>query len=1293
AQEYRFEVYPVDKCPMNKSEFNLASERRKCSTGTRFLCAPNRYLSSLIEFCTDIKKSRFQEGNCVRLEGSGYLNHYNCEERFLYGCPNVSYIDEEIYNYPECLIINKKEHCFSAEKQCPDSTTNPGSLNNKNFDIHEEEDSIVTYFIEIVIAFIPVISLLLLVVLDIRRQRAIELRERKIKNLQEQWGNAWKNGAKIKVYHSTGILVGCTGAGKTTLLMRLRKCTFKEISNLNVPSTELMDVYVDEFSIDPASNHLKVQPRRSSGDYHSYFACSKNLVFDNETTCIKEAGPSDNREDAIHESRLTTQPQEKTTVNLERPEKEKTVTLTPTKVTFDGGIEDIIECVDEDEHAPLIRNINQSEQHCQNKTKDDSLIPKVKLDNIMEAVRSVEKNESYNNIISFFDFGGQYVFYASHQIYMRPEAFYILVVDISKTFDEKVHKTESTEEEIEFAHMTFFEYYIFWLKSIHAVSKEAPVILVATHAEEKSKDDIEAFFDDFWKRMETMKELRSHLSHERKFAVKFPTSKNESLEKLDDIESCIVKLVKEQQQWGDEVPSSWIFWEYIIKELQSSKKVIEKEKLLIQGGQLPTEFQIDKDGMNDFLLFLHSVCSVLYFPEEELNDIVILDVQWFVDAFKTILSDNTLARSDDFFGEFTKFRKTGEISHELLIKIWEKQSEKVLFTSHEEKLLQYMQRLGLIAVRSGDEEKLRYLVPCINKRTLNLAIFDKCRKSSILCFSMSEISTFEFHRLIIRCLQHWKIFVHAQEECIYHNAAFFKYKLYIIAICICRNQIQLQLFVFKGDSVEEMIQSDVRSTVYSILESHFKERHISVGYKCIQSTFCDKNDMSFFEEDALEDRLCETCIPTHEINAEELKWPPKLRKYDRTVSEMHTFRGENARLLNGLHGACREGIIRNFNFYLERELKNNINLLYKSDPEGFNALHAAAFGGNTDIFYRLIEKGMDIKQQTSHGQLSVLHIAIQQGNTELCEKILSVNENRELVNLPNFEEENAMHFAARYGNVKLLEYLYGHNYNMKGTNKSNENILHIACKNKQPEACKLILNKSPDLMETLGESDWRPIHYCADSGHCDIFQQLVCRGANLDAVSAKKRTILHIACNAGNINICQLILEKVPKLIFLTDMKGRHAGHFTARSGNVRLLKFLRTKGLNVETEASDGLTILHLACLEKHVKMCEYILAEFEDMVGKLTQTGLNAAHFTCLVCREEQLDQSIQLRAKTIVTMLEKHNRDLFKQVTKNKNSVSTLAYSNRLDMLYHHLVREFHNIPKPPETITLEDAAAAR
>lgn len=59
---YRFKVYPVDECPMNRTEFERAARRRNCTGNTRYLCAPDKYLASLIEFCTDQKKSLYVKG-------------------------------------------------------------------------------------------------------------------------------------------------------------------------------------------------------------------------------------------------------------------------------------------------------------------------------------------------------------------------------------------------------------------------------------------------------------------------------------------------------------------------------------------------------------------------------------------------------------------------------------------------------------------------------------------------------------------------------------------------------------------------------------------------------------------------------------------------------------------------------------------------------------------------------------------------------------------------------------------------------------------------------------------------------------------------------------------------------------------------------------------------------------------------------------------------------------------------------------------------------------------------------
>lgn len=50
---------------MNSSEFEIAAKRRNCTKETRYLCAPDKYLSNLIEFCSDTSKSLFGEGNVM----------------------------------------------------------------------------------------------------------------------------------------------------------------------------------------------------------------------------------------------------------------------------------------------------------------------------------------------------------------------------------------------------------------------------------------------------------------------------------------------------------------------------------------------------------------------------------------------------------------------------------------------------------------------------------------------------------------------------------------------------------------------------------------------------------------------------------------------------------------------------------------------------------------------------------------------------------------------------------------------------------------------------------------------------------------------------------------------------------------------------------------------------------------------------------------------------------------------------------------------------------------------------
>lgn len=119
SADYDFNVIPVEKCPMSKEDWDTASARLKCNSTHGYHCVPNKQLTSLIEFCYPKGfKFPFEAGNCLELAANGILNQVPCVNTFDDGCPKNHYFSDKIFNYPKCLMINKKFQCFEADHEC-----------------------------------------------------------------------------------------------------------------------------------------------------------------------------------------------------------------------------------------------------------------------------------------------------------------------------------------------------------------------------------------------------------------------------------------------------------------------------------------------------------------------------------------------------------------------------------------------------------------------------------------------------------------------------------------------------------------------------------------------------------------------------------------------------------------------------------------------------------------------------------------------------------------------------------------------------------------------------------------------------------------------------------------------------------------------------------------------------------------------------------------------------------------------------------------------------------------------
>lgn len=273
------------------------------------------------------------------------------------------------------------------------------------------------------------------------------------------------------------------------------------------------------------------------------------------------------------------------------------------------------------------------------------------------------------------------------------------------------------------------------------------------------------------------------------------------------------------------------------------------------------------------LLFLHRVGSLLYFDENVLRDTVILDVQWFVNAFKCVINDSVKIEKTTN-KELNKFLETGELQDHELDAIWEKEENKdQKYSRHKQKILLYMEHFGLLAicneedVDSKKENANWYYFPSLNKRKIgkNLEKLKTFRSSSILCFQFDEqrqFPIFVFYALVSKCIKMsgWSILTEGNNKCIYDNVACFSFKSHIIVICICKFQIQVQVFLPKDDVCSNILR-EVQASVEKKIKEFQKYIYI-IGYKCQNDALYCEKDNSFIplEKFPVNSRfLCDKC--------------------------------------------------------------------------------------------------------------------------------------------------------------------------------------------------------------------------------------------------------------------------------------------------------------------------------------------------------------------------------------------------------------------------------------------------
>ncbi|XP_056015094.1 uncharacterized protein LOC125676204 isoform X4 [Ostrea edulis] len=482
----------------------------------------------------------------------------------------------------------------------------------------------------------------------------------------------------------------------------------------------------------------------------------------------------------------------------------------------------------------------------------------------------VDTDKVGKQLLSVVDFGGQCAYYACHQVYLSRRAFYLLVIDMSKAFDEKVDPKLCEQTGTMFTDWSYGEYLLFWLKSVHTYcDNDAPVIIVGTHLDEAKAQNSDTLYNNILDNLKFDKHLKSHLNRKRCFVLGFKSDGSSFHDTLSELEKCMVSIAKEDR-WKESIPTDWALSEVVLGELKRRKERIQSvtelsEKCFGENKEKYTQIR-------DILKFYHDIGVILHFDESSLAETVIIDIQWFVDSFKNIITDpNHIRDFVDNDRDWYSFYISGHILDRLLTDIWtSRHFEMDHWERNQNKanLLQYMQRLGLIAVGT-----YAHYIPCMNKRSFGMQeenfFHTSQSKTSVLVFRFQFLPYFFYFRLIVACLTktngEW-IVLEDNGLCLYKNVACFVYKQHAIALAVNRCSIQLQVFQPSKDVIVKDVTLEIRDNIERLLNgltSNFHKKVMyTVGYQCSKQEVFREHDDCFVEERDIHGKGKITC-PKH----------------------------------------------------------------------------------------------------------------------------------------------------------------------------------------------------------------------------------------------------------------------------------------------------------------------------------------------------------------------------------------------------------------------------------------------
>ena len=274
------------------------------------------------------------------------------------------------------------------------------------------------------------------------------------------------------------------------------------------------------------------------------------------------------------------------------------------------------------------------------------------------------------------------------------------------------------------------------------------------------------------------------------------------------------------------------------------------------------------------------------------------------------------------------------------------------------------------------------------------------------------------------------------------------------------------------------------------------------------------------------------------------------------------------------------------------------------DNRGWNTLHCAAQGGDTDIISLIHTHLPNIESKTGEGHTPLM-VAALYGKLHVVKWFL---EKKAIVACESNRGWNTLHCAARGGDTDIISLIHTHLPNIESKTGEGDTPLMVAAFTGKLHAVKWFLEKGATVACECNRG-WNTLHCAAKGGDTDIISLIHTHLPNIESKTGKGKTPLMVAALCGKLHAVKWFLEK-GAIVACETNRGWNTLHCAAQGGDTDIISLIHTHLPNIESKTGEGDTPLMVAALAGKLHAVKWFL-EKGATVTSAKSNGWNILHF----------------------------------------------------------------------------------